>query len=441
MRIKHLLDRSDDFTRRAFVRGAAGGLLGVSTLPMIQGAVAARSLLQDPKKPVVPRKPATARNVIYLYMSGGISQLDTFDPKPGAETQGPTESMATNADKDVRISSHFPNMARQMDKVCLFRGMSSTQGAHAQGRYFMHTSYELRGTIKHPTLGSWLDYMQGRDNPALPGHVQIGGGQYTASAGFFESTHGPLPIGDPEAGLQNSRRPKHVSADTQRRRMERLAKINSAFEGRVQHKHVRAYSDMYDQAIKLMGSSELAAFDVTSEPDEIREAYGMDKFGQGCLLARRLVEHGVRFVEVVSGGWDTHDQNFDAMEDKCPPLDRALASLLTDLEVRGMLDETLVVFATEFGRTPTIVEGRNGRNHFPKAFTTWLAGGGIRGGITWGETNENGTEIAENKTTVPDFNATIAYALGLPVEHIVTSPSRRPFTVAHKGQPVTQVFA
>ena len=173
----------------------------------------------------------------------------------------------------------------------------------------------------------------------------------------------------------------------------------------------------------------------------MKDAYGRNQFGQGCLLARRLIEHNVRFVEVVSGGWDTHTNNFEAMEDRCPPLDRSIATLLADLEARGLLEDTMVVFATEFGRTPDIVNNGNGRNHFPKAFSCWLAGGGIVGGRKYGKTDAKGANVVENPVSVPDFNATIAYALGLPTEHILYSPSGRPFTVAHKGKPVRALFA
>ncbi len=198
---------------------------------------------------------------------------------------------------------------------------------------------------------------------------------------------------------------------------------------------------MYDEAIKLMSSKDLEAFDLQKESEAMRAAYGSDSFGRGCLLARRLVEHGVRFVEVTYGGWDTHNQNFDAMEEKCPTLDRAVAALLGDLEARGMLQDTLVVLTTEFGRTPQIVTERMGRNHYPKAFSAMLAGGGIKGGMKYGKTDAGGEEVIENKIEVPDFNATIAHALGLPIEHVVFSPSQRPFTVAHKGKPITELFA
>lgn len=417
-------------TRRAFLGGVAKSLFGLSAMPLLGTRAFAGS----------GALPATARNVIYLYMSGGMSHLDTFDLKPGTEEQGPTEAVKTNAD-GVRISSHFENLSRQMDKVCVINSLTSTQGAHSQGRYFVHTGYELRGTIQHPTLGAWLSHLAGDLNPTLPGHVEIGGGQCTASNGFLDPSHAPLPIGDPAAGLQNSHRSENVDESTFQRRLSRVRRMNEEFRAKHGHKSVRAYGDMYDQALRLMKSRDLEAFDISKEPESLRDAYGRSQLGQGALLARRLVEHGVRFVEVVSGGWDTHNDNFDEMETLVPNLDQALATLLADLDSRGLLEETLVVLTTEFGRTPVIVPERQGRNHHPKAFSSLLAGGGIQGGRSFGKTDATGSDIVENPVTVPDFNATIAHALGLPLEKEIYSPSGRPFTVADKGRPLTELFA
>lgn len=424
----------DELSRRDFVSRSAAGLLGVAALPLLP-AVSAPGGNGD-----VPLGPATAKNVIYLYMSGGMSQLDSFDPKPGASTMGPTKAIATNVD-GVQVAEHFPNMARRMDRVAVINSMNSNQGAHAQGRYFMHTSHVLRGTIRHPSLGAWLDYMAGPRNASLPGHVTIGTDIYGASGGFLPSRHYPLPIGDPAGGLQHSQRPPEIGVEQFHRRLDRLQRMNRAFADKYDVQAVRAYTEMYEQAVKLMSSKDIEAFDITAEPASLREAYGDDPFAQGCLLARRLVEHKVRYIEVVSGGWDTHNQNFETFEEKGPVLDRALATLLADLEARGMLEETLVVLATEFGRTPDINAGRNGRDHYPKAFTCLLAGGGIRGGQAWGKTDAEGREIVEAAVSVQDFNATIAHALGLPLEHEVSSPSGRPFRVADKGKPVTALFA
>ena len=216
-------------------------------------------------------------------------------------------------------------------------------------------------------------------------------------------------------------------------------KLDRVFVEKYDLKKVRAYSDMYDDAVRLMKSQDLEAFDLSEEPEAMRNSYGDDNFGQGVLLARRLVERNVRFVEVQLGGWDTHQNNFSRVPERCAVLDQALSALLDDLFRRGMLEETLVVLATEFGRTPKI-NVNEGRDHYPKAFSCMLAGGGIQGGQTWGSTDENGVEVIENKVEIPDFNATIAYALGLPLDQIIYSPTRRPFTLSNKGQPITQLI-
>jgi uncharacterized protein (DUF1501 family) len=216
--------------------------------------------------------------------------------------------------------------------------------------------------------------------------------------------------------------------------------LDQDFRSTFPHRNVKAYSDMYDNAMSMMKSEDLKAFDLTEEPEDLRKAYGKEAFGQGCLLARRLVERGVRFVEVSLGGWDTHAANFVRVPELCDTLDKGLATLLQDLNSRGLLKDTLVVLTSEFGRTPDINQNV-GRDHYPKAFSAVLAGGGIAGGMTYGKTDKEGREVAENKVQIADFNATIAYALGLPLDQVIYSPSKRPFTIADKGQPITSVFA
>jgi uncharacterized protein (DUF1501 family) len=206
------------------------------------------------------------------------------------------------------------------------------------------------------------------------------------------------------------------------------------------HRNVKAYTDMYDDAISMMKSEDLKAFELTEESDEVREAYGRATFGQGCLLARRLVERGVRFVEVSLGGWDTHNANFVRVPELCDTLDKAVSSLLADLHARGLLHETLVVLASEFGRTPTINQNV-GRDHYPKAYSAIMAGGGIQGGQVFGKTDKEGREVIENKVEGAAINATIAFALGLPLDQVVYSPSKRPFTIADKVHPLTELFA
>lgn len=426
----------DEPTRRAFLSRVAAGCLGVTTMPWLCSAASAASATGTLRR-------GTASRVIYLFMSGGMSHLDTFDPKAqGSEVMGPTEVLATNVD-GIRVGQHFVHLARQMDKVAVVNSLWSNQGAHAQGRYYMHTGYTLRGTIRHPSLGAWTSKLLGPANPTLPGHVSVGDNDvYGPSGGFFESRHFPLPVGDPEDGLRNARLPRTVTEERFHDRLEKLAAMDRAFEERFHaEKAVHAYAEAYEQAVQLMRSRDLAAFDLDQEDAALRDAYGRNDFGQGVLLARRLVEHGVRFVEVASGGWDTHNENFETLEDRIPPVDRALAALLADLDARGMLDDTLVVLTTEFGRTPEITRDRNGRNHHAKAFSSLLSGGGIRGGVVHGRTDERGDEIVEGKVRVTDFNATIAHALGIPIDFVLHSPSGRPFKVADDGQPVLSLFA
>ena len=218
--------------------------------------------------------------------------------------------------------------------------------------------------------------------------------------------------------------------------------MNNQFTQTYDTKQSRAYASMYDEAVRLMKSKDLETFDLTKEDETTRQRYGMNPFGQACLLARRMAEKQVRFIEVSNGGWDTHGDNFERVQEKSQSLDQGMAALLGDLNSRGMLDSTLVVLATEFGRSPTIQTARNmGRNHYPQAFTCLLAGGGIKGGLKYGATDEEGREITEDMVTVPDFNATIATAIGLDLQKKTISPSERPFTVADKGKPVLDLFA
>jgi len=426
----------DPFTRRAFVTGAAKTLLGVGAMPLFTNLAQASVLSGQPLN-----SGAKAKSVIYLYMNGGMSHLDTFDTKPGAETQGPVESIKTSAD-GVQISQFLPKLADQMHNVAVINSMNSTQGAHAQGRYFMHTSYFLRGTIKHPDMGAWSSKFLGKINPGLPANVKIGGSSDGLGGGFLESEFAALPIGDPESGLQHSKLLDGVTNSRFSRRMRKLKEMNASFSSKYDTKEARAYASMYDEAVSLMKSKDLKAFDLNEEDDAVRDRYGRNKFGQGCLLARRMVENGVRFIEVDDGGWDTHGDNFGRVEEKGAVMDQALASLLADLESSGLLESTLVVLATEFGRTPQIFAERdNGRNHYPQAFSCLLAGGGIKGGIKYGTTDKEGREVVENMVVVPEFNATIAHALGIPLDKKTMSPSMRPFTVADKGQPIMDLFA
>ena len=434
--MKELLTKLDGVSRREFAEHVAKTFLGVSLFSAC-APIASAADDDEPVEPTPRKRPA--KNIIYLYMNGGMSHLDTLDPKPGSETQGPVQAIDTSV-SGIQLSEYLPQLANHIDKAVLVRSISSTQGAHERGRYLMRTSYTQRGTIRHPAMGAWMLRLSGRNNQSLPGNVRIGGDSRHPGAGFMEAEYSPLPIGDPTAGLQNSKLARGMTQSQFDNRLALSSALDKEFRERFNQKKVRSYNDAYDDAVRLMKSEELEAFNIYREAESTRNAYGDNPFGQGVLLARRLVEHDVRFVEVTLGGWDTHQNNFQRVPERTELLDQALAALLGDLDDRGILNETMVVLASEFGRTPNINQNA-GRDHYPKAFSGLIAGGGIRGGQVYGSTDEQGAEVVDGFLEVPDFNATIAYGLGLPLRKVVTSASRRPFTVAHKGEPVTELYA
>ena len=426
--------KADELTRRQFLTNAARAYLGVHLFPMLGGTLASAA-------PEAALKGGTAKSVIYLYMSGGMSHIDTFDPKPKKkEVMGKTEAIPTKAD-GVMIGHYLKKTAEVMDKVCVINSMNSTQGAHEQGSYAMHTSYNLRGTIKHPSLGSWVLKLGGRIHPELPGFVAVNSAPELAGGGFLGAKYSAALIGSPDQGLNDSRRAAEVTQEDFERRLSLADKMNRQFHDRYANAAVKAYEELYREAITLMNSKDLKAFDLKQESEATRNLYGSGRFAQGCLLARRLVQNGVRFIEVQLGGWDTHYDNFTGVAGRCQEFDQAYAALITDLEKCGKLQDTLVVVATEFGRTPEIkAEHKEGRDHHPEAFSCLLAGGGIKGGVKYGATDASGSKVKDNLVSVQDFNATIAHALSLPYDTVVMSPTKRPFKIADKGVPVTTLF-
>ena len=330
------LQKSDESTRRQFLSNAARAYLGVHLFPMLGSSIAEAA-------PASAAQVAKAKHVIYLFMSGGMSHVDTFDPKPKKkEVMGKTTAIASTAD-DIMLGNYLPETAKVMDKVCVINSMNSTQGAHEQGAYIMHTSYTQRGTIKHPSLGSWVMKLGGRINQEIPGYVSIDTPADHSGGGFFGAKFAAAPVGSPQEGLQDSKRVTDVSKENFDRRLSLADKLNKQFHDRYNNTDVQAYQDLYQEAIKLMNSKDLKAFDLNQESAETKNLYGSSRFAQGCMLARRLVEHGVRFVEVQLGGWDTHYDNFTAVEGRCKEFDQAYAALITDLHKRGKLQDTLQV--------------------------------------------------------------------------------------------------
>src|SRR5260221_3982063 len=300
----------------------------------------------------------------------------------------------------------------------------------------MRTGFEKRGTIVHPMLGAWAQHYLGPSHKTLPSTVCVSRAS-THGNGYSPATYAPLPILDPDDGLANSA--SRAPQDVQEKRLSLLAQLDATFSKQVPDENVRAYNDFYDTTLQLMKSSDLKAFDLSDEPAALRDKYGRSKFGQGCLLARRLLEHGVRFIEVSSGGWDMHKQIEEGMEDRGSEFDHVFAALIDDLDSRGLLDSTLVAVTTEFGRKPSF-DG-SGRGHHPIAFSTALAGAGVKRGFVYGSSDAKGYAPAANPTTVGDFPATIAWAAGLPIEEEFKSPSGRPMTIGNKGKPAIGAFA
>ena len=418
-----------EVSRRRFVEAFANTFLGVNLLNLAPSASAA-----------APAK-AKAKNVIYLYFRGGLSHVDTFDPKPGRPEMAGVKTIDTSA-AGVQVGAWLPQLARQMHHISLVRSMTSTQGVHERGNYLAHTSYFQTPTIGHPALGAFVLKRMGSENPLLPGNILINGSSQHPGSGYMPSHLAPLPIVDPAAGLQNSRLLAGVTQTDFTRRTQLSQALSDGFVKRTPHRIAAAYHKIHDEAIGLMQSKDLKAFDVEQEDARTRERYGSHTFGKACLLARRLVEHGVRFIEVDEGqNWDTHNDHVVAIQKMTPSADQAMAALLEDLHERGLLESTLVAMVTEFGRSPQISETTAGRGHHPAAFTWWLAGGGIRGGYVYGQTEPSGERVADLPVTMPDFNATIAAALGIDLKATEISPSGRPFTIANDGKPIAELRA
>ena len=422
---------NNDQTRRNFITTVAKSCLGVSAI------LSAQDILGIQKTTQIP----TAKNVIFLYMSGGMTHIDTFDPKPeNSEVMGETTAIDTSAD-GIQLGNWLPETAKQMHRASLIRTLQSNQGAHAQANYLLHTSYQRRGTIVHPTMGAWISKEKYKLNSSLPSNVRINGGSDVLGAGYLEKKHGPLPLGNPTAGIQNVKAAEYVEKSMYNKRNDIAGKFNKDFLNDYPQKQIRAYTDLYDDAIRLMKSTDLEAFDLTKEDETTRAMYGDNNFGQGCLLARRLVETGVRYVEVQLGGWDMHNDVFGNMETRGATLDFGLSSLLKDLDRRGLLSETMVVVATEFGRSPEVKAGRIGRDHHPSAFSALVAGGGVKEGYVHGKSDKRGHYVDESPVKMEDLNATIAYAMGMDINKTIYSPSGRPFKIANAGDVITDILA
>jgi hypothetical protein len=377
-----------------------------------------------------------AKRAIFIYLSGGPSHIDTFDPKPGRPTGGPFTPVKTPI-PGVVLGEHLPKTAARMLDVALIRSMTSKEGNHSRARTLVHTGYPPEATVKHPTLGSSISAEIAPEEFELPSFVSIGPSQ--DGPAFLGVRNAPFVIGNPERPPENMDYHAAVGKDRVERRLELLADLQADFATSHGRDVTAGQDDMFAKAKRLMDSELRAAFELDQEKPALRAAYGEGRFGQGVLMARRLAEAGVSCVEVVLNGWDTHDDNFERVAALCGQLDAALATLLSDLSDRGMLDSTLVACFGEFGRTPKI-NARGGRDHWAKGWSALLAGGGVMGGQVIGETDADGNEPALRPVQVADLHASIWHAFGVDPWTEYTANDRPILLTPKEGRIVQELF-
>jgi hypothetical protein len=381
-------------SRRGFLAGLAAGALGVG--PFARAAAAAEQ----------------QRRVLVVWLHGGASQLETWDPKPCTDTGGPFQAIPTSV-PGVRICELLPHTAKLMHRIALVRGLNTHEDDHGKGYVIMHTGRPPEPAMKYPHLGSVCAKLLGpADNP-LPGYIHVtpkgNGGVSAEDAAFLGPRFASVSLSDGQAPA-NVERPKDLGEEADRLRQEFRLHANARFAARRRTAETEAYVHSYDQAAQLMRRRGL--FDISKEPPTALDRYGRHDFGRHCLLARRLLEGGATFVKVTHSNYDTHHENFDFHIEQLGEFDRPFATLLDDLDQRGLLDSTLVVVMSEFGRTPAI--NRNlGRDHWSKAWSVALAGCGIVGGAVAGKTNANGTAVTDREVNGGHLFHTYLTALGL----------------------------
>lgn len=381
---------------------------------------------------------AQAESVIVLWLAGAPSQFETFSPKPGSKNGGLTKSIQTNI-AGIELSENLPLLSQQMDKITLIRSLTSKEGNHNRASYLMHTSYPPVGVVKHPSFGAiTAKELGGAKEFDLPYFISLAGPSYSAE--FLGKEFSPYVIKDVNKPLQNINKFKSVDDSRFRNRLDLLDKLEDSFYKEKGLEDIKEHQVIYDKSVRMMNSPLIKAFDISEESDVMKKAYGDNSFGKGCLMARRLVESGVKFVEVTLDGWDTHQDNFTRTANLCRKLDPGISTLIQDLSQKGMLDKTLVLCMGEFGRTPNI-NPNEGRDHYPNAFACAIAGGGIRGGRVYGETNNDGNEIISNPVTPENLFATLCHQLWIDHNKVNYSPQGRPLKYVNSGAVIEELVA
>ncbi len=419
--LKVAVDGGGVVSRRGFLRGLGAAGVGLTFSDLM--AVHAQELRR--------------RNMscILLWMAGGPSQMETFDPKPDHANGGGTKVIQT-AVPGIQIAEGWEKVARSLGDVALVRSMTNREGNHQRATYQLHTGYAPTGTLKHPGFGSIVASELGEPDFDLPHIVSVGGAP--VGAGFLGVGVEPFQVADPNRPPTNVTLP--VPENRFARRLALLDHLEKAgFGGRGGADRVRDHRLLYQQTARMVRSPRMKAFDLSSEPEAVRNAYGRTTFGQGCLLARRLVEAGVTFIEVRANGWDTHEQNNERVGKLAGEVDPAFATLIGELKQRGLLQTTLIVWMGEFGRTPK-VNVTAGRDHFPKCFNVALAGGGIKGGQVIGASTPDGNDVKDRPVEVVDLLATLCRALKIDARKENMTVVGRPIRIVDGGKPVKELL-
>jgi hypothetical protein len=382
-------------------------------------------------------QPIRATACIVLWMDGGPPHTDTFDLKPDVADCGIFKPIATSV-PGIQISELFPQFARRLQHAAIIRSMSTVENEHERARMHLRTGYrDGQGGVSYPSLGAIVSKELDKGDTPLPNYVAIAErGERSHGPGYFGSMYQPLFIQDPAKGVENLK----AQVQTQRvdRRLDLLGELDQSFAGVYPSPISTDHRNVYQRAVQLMRTEKAKAFDLTQEPAKRREAFGDSAFGRGCLLARRLVEAGVQFVEVGILGWDTHDENNNTVRRLSAQVDPAMSALVDDLKERGLLDSTLVVWMGEFGRTPYFKA--KGRDHFARAWSTLLMGGGIKAGQVVGRTDQKAAAVADSPVSVADFMATLCTLLGIDYRKEHDTPGGRPMPlVAKGGKPIAAI--
>ena len=409
--------------RRRFLHATAAGVGVASASGWLKA-------LADSPAAVKP-----AKSCILLWMDGGMSHKDTLDLKPDSKGAGEFKAIKTST-PGLEVSEHLPKLAERMHLGAVVRSMSTSEGAHARAKHHLHTGYrEGQGGLHYPSLGATASAEIGKASASVPNFVSIGGRSF--GSGYLGPKHQPLIVTDPTRGVEDLK--AAVSDGQFTARLDLLSQMEKAFHHDYQADVTTDHSTAYQRAVSLMRSKEAKAFDLSLEPAAAKSKYGSGKFADGVLMARRLVEVGVPFVEVVLGGWDTHMDNFGRVKALSGQVDAAVSALLDDLKSRGLLKSTLVVWMGEFGRTPGINTrgAKPGRDHYPKAWSLAMWGGGLRGGTVVGKTDKEGAEVDGPKVGVSDLLGTVCELIGVDHTKKIDTPVGRPIQIVDKAKPFT----